>query len=63
MQKPPYGATVVTREVLEATARVIGPHSAAAKALADAAKHNGPVVFWTHGNILWVEKRPPVPPP
>ena len=58
MKRPPFGAKTVTRETLEATARIIGPSSAAAAALADANTHNGPVVFWAHGNILWVEKRP-----
>lgn len=47
-------------EILKQTAGIIGPHSAAARALADAAKHNGPVRFWRVGQTIVVEKQPPV---
>jgi hypothetical protein len=48
----------IDRGLLEQTARYIGPHSAAAKALACADEHNGPVAFWQHGATVIVEKIP-----
>lgn len=46
----------ISREVLEMTAHVVGPSSAAAEALKDADSHNGPVRFWKRGNMIVVEK-------
>lgn len=52
------GMTPIARSVLEATARVIGPQSAAAQALASAADHNGETKFWRSGRTIVVQKIP-----
>ena len=49
----------VPRNVLEATARIIGPLSAAAKALADADSHDGETRFFRHGTTILVQKKAP----
>jgi len=51
--------TSVPREVLEATARVMGPLSAAAKALANADAHNGETAFFRCGTTILVQKKMP----
>jgi hypothetical protein len=48
--------TEVPRSVVEATARVMGPSSAAARALADADSHDGETAFFRHGNTILVKK-------
>ena len=50
--------TSVSLETLEATAKILGPSSAAAKALAEAKDHKGFVRFWKSGNTLILEKEP-----
>jgi hypothetical protein len=47
---------LLARSVVEAVARVVGPNSAACKALADADAHGGPVRFWRVGSTLIVER-------
>ena len=47
----------VAREVLEATAHVMGPLSAAAKALADADAHDGETAFFRCGATILVQKK------
>jgi hypothetical protein len=47
----------IPRGVLEATARVMGPESAAAKALADADAHNGETAFFRCGTQILVQKK------
>jgi hypothetical protein len=49
----------IPRGVLEATARVIGPQSAAAQALADADSHDGETVFFRSGATILVQKKAP----
>jgi len=49
--------TEVPRSVVEATARVMGPASAAARALADADSHDGETAFFRHGNTILVQKK------
>jgi hypothetical protein len=46
----------ISRDVLEATARILGPSSAAAQALADADSHNGVSNFFKLGNTIIVQK-------
>lgn len=46
----------IHRSVLEATARVMGPESAAARALADADSHDGETAFFRHGGTILVKK-------
>jgi hypothetical protein len=53
------GMTPVSRSVLEATARVIGPQSAAAQALASADSHNGETKFFRCGTTILVQKKAP----
>lgn len=48
----------IPREVIEATARVLGPASAAAQALADADSHSGQSFFFRLGNMIIVQKMP-----
>lgn len=48
----------ISREVLEATARIIGPNSAAAQALEEANRRGGDVVFYQSGNSIFVMKAP-----
>lgn len=48
----------VDRSVLEATARIIGPMSAAAQALADADTHDGETAFFRCGTTIVVQKKP-----
>ena len=55
-KQPPM--TSVSLETLEATAKILGPSSAAAKALAEAKDHKGFVRFWKSGNTLILEKEP-----
>ena len=47
--------TEVPRSVLEATAQVLGPTSAAARALADADAHDGETKFFRHGAQIMVK--------
>ena len=49
------------RKVLEATARIVGPSSAAAQALADADSHNGETEFFRSGATILVKKKAPAP--
>lgn len=49
----------VDRKVLEATARIIGPSSAAAQALADADAHDGETAFFRSGTTILVQKKAP----
>jgi hypothetical protein len=49
----------VDRSVLEATARIIGPMSAAAQALADADTHDGETAFFRLGPTIVVQKKAP----
>lgn len=52
----------VNREMLETVAQIVGPHSAAAAALATAAAHDGPVRFYTsEDDTFVVEKLPKEP--
>jgi len=51
--------TEVHRSVVEATARVMGPLSAAARALADADAHDGETAFFRHGGTILVQKKAP----
>ena len=46
----------ISRDVLEAAARIVGPSSAAAKALADADSHDGDTYFFKLGNTIIVQK-------
>lgn len=46
----------IPRSVVEATAQVLGPESAAARALADADTHDGKTSFHRHGNQIIVKK-------
>jgi hypothetical protein len=48
--------TEIPRSVLEATARVMGPKSAAARALADADSYDGETTFFRHGARIMVKK-------
>lgn len=50
----------IPRGVLEATARVMGPMSAAARALADADAHNGETAFFRSGTTILVQKKAPI---
>ena len=50
--------TPIDRAVLEATARIIGPQSGAAQALADADTHNGETRFYRCGTQIVVQKIP-----
>jgi hypothetical protein len=47
----------VHRSVLEATAHVIGPSSAAARALAAADEHNGESSFFRCGTVILVQMK------
>lgn len=49
----------ISRGVLEAAARVIGPQSAAAQALADADSHDGETAFFRCGATILVQKKAP----
>lgn len=49
----------LSRTTLETFVTILGPHCAAAAALADAATHDGPVSFWKSGNAIVVEKCQP----
>lgn len=49
----------IHRSVLEATAHMMGPASAAAKALADADAHDGETVFFRCGSTILVQKKMP----
>jgi hypothetical protein len=51
--------TRVDRSVLEATAQIIGPSSAAAQALADADAHDGETAFFRLGLTIVVQKKAP----
>lgn len=54
------GFRLVSREVVERTAQIMGEGSGAAQALADAAAHDGPVNFYLTGiRSILVEKLPP----
>lgn len=48
--------TKVSRDVLEATAQILGSASAASKALADADTHEGVTNFFRYGNTIIVQK-------
>lgn len=50
--------TKISRDVLEATARILGPSSAAAQALASADSHDGKTYFFKCGNTIIVQKIP-----
>lgn len=54
----PKKAAPVPRECLEATAHIFGPSSAAAKAIAEADRHDGPAYFYRYKNSIFVEKHP-----
>jgi hypothetical protein len=61
MNNLPQGATEVTRSTLEATARILGEHSAAASALKDAdsrAETGQEVAFFKLGNTILVGPKP-----
>lgn len=49
----------IKREVVEQIAKIFGPMSAAARALADADAHKGPVEFVNTGDSIVVIKHPP----
>jgi hypothetical protein len=49
----------VPRDAVERVAKVFGAKSAAARALADADKHDGPVQFFQCGNTILLGKSPP----
>lgn len=46
------------RSFVEQIAKIIGPYSAAAQALADADAHDGPVEFWQGQQFIIVVKHP-----
>jgi hypothetical protein len=48
----------IDRVYVERIAKIIGQGSAAAKALADADKHDGPVIFYLASGSFIVEKHP-----
>jgi hypothetical protein len=52
--------TEMSRGVLEATARILGPSSAAARALADADTHIGETAFFRCGTTILVQKKAPI---
>jgi len=61
MNTLPRGATEVSRTTLEATARILGEHSAAASALKDAdarARAGEAVAFFKVGNTILVGPKP-----
>ncbi len=61
MNTLPRGATEVPRSTLETTARVLGEHSAAARALKDAdarASAGEMLAFFKVGNTILVGPRP-----
>jgi hypothetical protein len=51
--------TPIDRSILETTARIIGPQSAAAQALADADAHDGETAFFRWGTQIIVQKKAP----
>lgn len=53
--------TEIPRDVIEATARILGPASAAAQALADADAHDGQSFFFRLGDMIIVQKMPAQP--
>ncbi len=56
MRKQRAAVVEIQRAVVERTAAIMGPHSAAAQALAQAAGAAGPVRFLRIGNTLLVEE-------
>lgn len=48
---------IVKREVLEATAHIIGEHSAAAKCLKEAERYDDPIFIKTKDTIFVMEKK------
>lgn len=57
LMKLPADAKMIDRDQVEQVARIIGPHSQAAQALARADAHGGPVRFWYSSTecMLWLE--------
>ncbi len=49
---------ILTRKVVEATARAMGPDSAAAEALEYARSIGEPIMFLKHGETILVMKQP-----
>lgn len=61
MKPLPAGAQEVPRATLEATARILGEHSAAAKALSDADAREATgqeIAFFKAGDMILVGPRP-----